>query len=159
MEYPHQLMLFPGFSGCPFWFHTAETTHTQQHTRCYIWFSQFLFRHGAYESVAKNFQRCKKILSACRPRLSSLRGFEEAEFSESTEHLPLTTQASLSSQKFWAIPKSVCARAYSYIVIYAFAQYTSINSQVFFEEEIAILKILMERDVTSYNILSSFIIL
>lgn len=28
MEYPHQLTPFPGFSGSPFQFHAAETTHT-----------------------------------------------------------------------------------------------------------------------------------
>ena len=124
VEYPHQLQPLPGFSGSPFRFHAAEITRTYTNTRCYIWFSQFLFWHGAYESVAKIFQRCKKILNACRPSLFSLRGFEEAEFSESTEQLPSTTQVRLSPQKFWAFPSRVCACAYSYIVTYASAQYT-----------------------------------
>lgn len=56
MKHPHQLT-FSASVGLHF-SSTLLKQHKPNYTRCYIWFSQFLFSHGAYESVD---MRCKKI--------------------------------------------------------------------------------------------------
>lgn len=101
--------------------------------------------------MAMNFHRCTGIVSAWRPRLFSLSDLKK-QFTKSTEHPGFLLRKSAPSL-------GVCVCPYTHIVKYGLAQHTPIKSLVHFQEEIAILKILMERDVTSCYILLSFTVI
>lgn len=103
MKHPHQLT-FSASVGLHF-SSTLLKQHKPNYTRCYIWFSQFLFSHGAYDLWTRDAKRFECLQT---------KGLQlEAQFSESTKHLPSTTQARISSQKFWPFPRSVCRQVHN----------------------------------------------